>query len=167
MKKLLLLLLFIPLVSFGQVTFNELMSVDSKNAFVNLMVNNQYSGIDSDVSDLSFAFNPVKGDDGQDQSSSFAYFYPDSNTFEFEFSRTGTTRNLYTGAVVSSGIMANTYDPMLRKAKRKCDYIEIKTIGNRSYLIYDCDNKKAKAKFNGLIGFTVSGQSGIVKTFNR
>ena len=51
MKKFLLLLLF-PLISFSQVTFNDLMSIDSKDTFVNIMVNNQYSGIDSDVSDL-------------------------------------------------------------------------------------------------------------------
>jgi hypothetical protein len=158
-----LVFLLFPLIAFSQVSYKDIMSISSKDAFIKLMVDNKYSAIDSGVSELSFAFNPVKGDEGQDQSVSFAYFYPVTNTYEFEFGRTGTNTNMYTGAVVSEGIVANTYDPMLRKVKRKCDYVEIKTIGKRNYAIYNCD----KAEFDGLIGLTTSGQSGIVKTFNR
>ena len=45
MKKLILLLLFIPLVSFGQVKYKDIRSIDSKDDFLKLMVDKKYSGI--------------------------------------------------------------------------------------------------------------------------
>ena len=161
MKKLLLLLLFIPLISLGQVKYKDIRSIDSKDDFLKLMVDKKYSGIESDVSEFSFALNP--NEDGQ--SSSFAYYYTFNNTYEFEFVRTGTNTNMYTGAVISKDVVvANTYDPLLKKVKRRCEYVEIKTIGTRNYAIYDCDKYDRN---DNLIGLTTSGQSGIVKTFNR
>ena len=161
MKKILLLSLFISLVSFGQVKYNDIRSIDSKDDFLKLMVDKKYSGIGSDVSEFSFALNP--NEDGQ--SSSFAYYYTFNNTYEFEFVRTGTNTNMYTGAVISKDVVvANTYDPLLKKVKRRCEYVEIKTIGTRNYAIYDCDKYDRN---DNLIGLTTSGQSGIVKTFNR
>ena len=161
MKKLLLLLLFIPLASLGQVKYKDIRSIDSKDDFLKLMVDKKYSGIVSDVSEFSFALNP--NEDGQ--SSSFAYYYTFNNTYEFEFVRTGTNTNMYTGAVISKDVVvANTYDPLLKKVKRRCEYVEIKTIGTRNYAIYDCDKYDRN---DNLIGLTTSGQSGIVKTFNR
>jgi hypothetical protein len=148
-------------------SFNEIMSIDSKDTFIQFMIDKGYSGITSDVSKFSFALNPDTDEDGEPISSSFSYYFPYSNTFEFQFVRNGTFTNVYTGALVSEGIVANSYDPILKRVKRKCEYVEIRTIGTRNYLIYDCDTKKAKAKFDGLIGLTLSGQSGIIKTFNR
>mgnify|MGYP001228627055 CR=1 FL=1 len=155
------MLLFVPFISFSQVSFNELMSIDSKDTFIKLMIDKKYSGINSDVSDIAFALEPETSDEGKPLSTSFSYYYSFSNTYEFEFQRKGTYTNVYTGAVVREGIVSNPYDPLLRKVKRKCDYIEIRTIGTRNYVLYDCD----KAKFDGFIGLTVSGTSGIVKTF--
>ena len=52
-KKVILLVMFlVPLLSFSQVTFNDLMSIDSKDTFIKLMIDSEYSGIKSDVSDI-------------------------------------------------------------------------------------------------------------------
>ena len=48
MKKLILLLLFIPLVSFGQLSYKELMKLDSKNAYLQYMFDLQFSAIEGD-----------------------------------------------------------------------------------------------------------------------
>ena len=45
MKKLIVLLLFIPLVSFGQLSYKDIMKIDSKDNFIKLMVENGYSSI--------------------------------------------------------------------------------------------------------------------------
>ena len=52
MKKLILLLLFIPLVNFGQnsngsstISFNDIMSINSSKTFVKLMIENNYASI--------------------------------------------------------------------------------------------------------------------------
>lgn len=55
MKKLLFFL--IPLFAFAQngsssITFNDIMSIDSKDTFIKLMIENKYSAIDSGVSEF-------------------------------------------------------------------------------------------------------------------
>ena len=45
MKKLILLLLFIPLFSFGQITYKDLMKLDSQDAFEKLMFDKRFSAI--------------------------------------------------------------------------------------------------------------------------
>ncbi|MDC0506814.1 hypothetical protein OAN56_02715 [Flavobacteriaceae bacterium] len=60
MKKLLLLLLFIPLVSFGQ-TFDEIMKMNSEDIFVRYMVEN---GFEIDLNNINkeliqYKLNPV------------------------------------------------------------------------------------------------------------
>ena len=40
MKKLLLLLLFIPIMSFGQITYNDLMSIKSVDTFKKVVIEN-------------------------------------------------------------------------------------------------------------------------------
>ena len=43
MKKLILLLLFVPLVSLGQIKYKDLMKIDSQEAFEKLMFDEQFS----------------------------------------------------------------------------------------------------------------------------
>ena len=82
MKKLLLLLLFIPLVIFSQnsngsstISFNDVMSINSSKTFVKLMIENNYASIGKH----SFSLNPNE----IGASTSFAYYYSIDNTFEF------------------------------------------------------------------------------------
>ena len=42
MKKLLLLVFFLPLVSFGQITLQEILSIDSENTFIRTMIENGF-----------------------------------------------------------------------------------------------------------------------------
>ena len=75
MKKLLLILLFIPLVSTGQtssgsstITFKDIMSIDSKDTFLKVMVENKYSNDETRTSENTFSLNP----DEDGASTSFA-----------------------------------------------------------------------------------------------
>ena len=45
MKKLILLLLFVPIFSFGQITYKDLMKLDSQDAFEKLMFDKRFSSI--------------------------------------------------------------------------------------------------------------------------
>jgi hypothetical protein len=149
-RKLLLLLLFIPLVSFGQnISFKDLMSIDSKNTFIKLMVENSFAAIDSEVGGVSYALTPEKGDKGQDISAAFAWFT--YNQFIFQFSRTGTRPNW-------EGIISNPYDELFSKVKRRCKFVKIKAVGKDNYACYDC----RQAKYEGLIGFSAGNRNGII-----
>ena len=153
MKKLLILLLFIPLVIFSQnsngsstISFNDIMSINSSKTFVKLMIENNYASIGKH----SFSLNPNE----IGASTSFAYYYSIDNTFEFQFARSGT---MYTGTPQEKEtIVENPYDDIFQKVKRRCKFVQIITKDNDNYACYDC----WKAKFKGLIGFTTTNASG-------
>ena len=49
MKKYLLLLLFIPIMSFGQeITYDELMTINSEDTFMKVVIENGYEFYDED-----------------------------------------------------------------------------------------------------------------------
>ena len=45
-RRLILLLLFIPLVSFGQLSYKDIMKIDSKDNFIKLMIDKGYASTD-------------------------------------------------------------------------------------------------------------------------
>ena len=163
MKKLLILLLFIPLVSTGQtssgsstITFKDIMSIDSKDTFLKVMVENKYSNDETRTSENTFSLNP----DEDGASTSFARYYL-NNRFYFEFVRTGTM-DLGTPQE-KEGVIENTYDNIFEIINRKCKYVEVKKIDNLNYACYECK----KAKYDGLIALTTSGKKGIITAFAR
>ena len=154
MKKLILLLLFIPLISFSQVTYKDVMSIGTKNTFLKVMLDNKYSQMESDSAELLFGLIPSEND----TSSSFAYYYSD-NRFMFQFVRTGIRNKGEPNEEVV--VMDNPYDTIYDKISEKCKLVSIREVDKKNYACYDCK----KAKFDGLIGLTTSGQSGFITAF--
>ena len=152
--KIVFILLFIPLISFSQVTYKDVMSISTKNTFLKVMLDNKYSQMESDSAELVFGLIPSEND----TSSSFAYYYSD-NRFMFQFVRTGT---MYTGTPQEKVVvMDNPYDTIYNKISEKCKLVSIREVDKKNYACYDCK----KAKFDGLIGLTTSGQSGFITDF--
>ena len=54
MKKLLLLLLFIPILSFGQITLQEILAIDSENTFKRTMIENGFELTNADESVVTY-----------------------------------------------------------------------------------------------------------------
>ena len=73
MKKL-ILLLFIPLVSFSQ-TFEDLMSIDSKEKFIRTMVEIGYERVSNEDGLITYAYNPNYSEDEETTSTLWAYHY--------------------------------------------------------------------------------------------
>ena len=152
--KIVFILLFIPLISFSQVTYKDVMSISTKNTFLKVMLDNKYSQMESDSAELVFGLIPSEND----TSSSFAYYYSD-NRFMFQFVRTGT---MYTGTPQEKVVvMDNPYYAIYNKISEKCKLVSIREVDKKNYACYDCK----KAKFDGLIGLTTSGQSGFITAF--
>ena len=112
MKKL-ILLLFIPLVSFSQ-TYDDIMSIDSKDQFVRVMIENGFEMIKSNETELVYALDP--NSDGS--SSSFANYSTVDNgdSIMFQF----TTTDFF-----GNPTEENQYDKIYRVAKSKCEYDEL------------------------------------------
>jgi len=159
MKKLLFLLI-IPCVSFGQIKYKDIMQINSQETFDNLMFDKQFSATDignDEYATQYFALNP-KTKDGEIVSTHFASWTPSQNRFYFTIMRIGTSRNLYTGAVTWEGVMANNYDTILKKVKRKCKFVQMYKVDNDNYACYTCK----KAEFEGYLGFAVIEGKGAI-----
>ena len=160
MKKFLFFLL-VPLFAFTQyydgssstLNYKDILSIDSKDAFLMQMFKHKYST--NNKGQYSYALNP----DENGLSTSFASYYPATDTFWLEFTRTGT---LYTGTPQEQDVlMQNVYDKVLSKVDRRCKFVKMETVGDITYALYDCK----KAKFDRYLGFTISNRSGIITTF--
>ena len=102
------------------------MKIDSQEAFEKLMFDEQFSNTEKPdgLDGVYYSLNPTT-EDGEILSSHFATYTSGINSFWFSFTRTGTSTNLYTGAVTNAGVMANNYDTILRKVKRKCEFVKM------------------------------------------
>ena len=114
MKKLLFLLVFIPIISFGQ-SFDELMSIDSKEQFVRVMVENGFERTSSDDSQLIYALNPTYDEDGESRAS----VYVNCLTFE---NGGAVLLQFYLKNFLGSEVDDNGYERIFSVAKSRCEY---------------------------------------------
>ena len=133
MKKL-ILLLFIPLVSFSQ-SYDDIMSIDSKEQFVRVMIENGFEMIKSNDTELVYALDP--NSDGT--SSSFANYLIGDNGDSVMFQYTTTD-------FFGNNNKGNQYDKVYKVAKSKCEYNEIIDSiveGSKAQMVkYKCGSKR-------------------------
>ena len=88
MKRVLFVLLFIPIFSFSQVFYKDVMSIKSVDMFKKVVIENgyEYDSMDDDGW-LSYGFNIVKDSTGS-KSSQWSSYNTKDDRFSFSFSRT-------------------------------------------------------------------------------
>lgn len=137
------------------------MEIDSKDKFLKLMFEKNFSSVDFESdgeSDLTYMLNPQKDVNGEWLTSQFAQWWGKSENYYFAFTRTGTTTSTYTGVVTDAGVIANTYDRIYNKVKRKDKFYKMYSFQNDNYACYECD----KAKFDGYLCFTIRNGNGTI-----
>ncbi len=68
-----ILLLFIPIVCFGQ-TYEDIVSIDSKEQFIRVGVENDYEVITKNDNSITLGIGPKKDKNGEDVASGFATY---------------------------------------------------------------------------------------------
>ena len=154
MKKLILLLLFIPLVSFGQ-TYKDVMSISSVDMFKKVAIENGYEFSQNDGDWVDYGFNIIKDSINGDRSSKWLYYNTKDDKFSFIFSRAKTT---FFG---KENIDYTQYDLILKEVKEKCKYYKIQNYKGVDYVSYSCSDSSYKGK----IGFAVEEDVGIIRNF--
>ena len=142
MKKL-ILLLFIPIMSFSQITYKDIMKIDSEDAFIKLMFDKRFQAIE-EVRDgtQTYALDP----DEENKSSTFGmYFKGSAEFFMFQFVKPD---ELYE----SFGYATNYYQQILKKVQKKCKFVKMYKVSKDNFACYDCK----QAEFEGLLGFVVA-----------
>ena len=159
MKKLLLILLCVPLIGLGQTNFdlNQLKKIDSKDDFARYCIENGYEK----NCDNSIEFQYARGmpplsqrntDCNKVTATDFAvyYKYVENNSIMFEISEMSLNwtrqRNL-----------VSYYDNIVSDIKKECTFYEIRGISSDMISVYNCDGD--------LIGFLVKQDTGIILKF--
>ena len=158
MKKLLLLLLFIPLVSFGQ-TYKEVMSISSVDMFKKVAIENGYEFDSTDDKGwVDYGFNIIKDSIEGNSSIKWLYYNTKDDRFALRFSRTSAL-NTFLG--VQTDNSENSYDLIVKDIKEKCKYYKIQNYKGTDFVTYSCSDSSYKGK----IGFTISEGEGIIRHF--
>lgn len=144
MKKLILLLI-IPIMSFSQITYKDIMKIDSEDAFIKLMFDKRFSAIEEVRENTqTYAYDPT--DD--DRSTAFGMYYKTKGAGDFFMFQFVKPDELYE----SFGYATDYYEEILKKVERKCKFVKMYKVGKDNYACYECK----QAKYMGLLGFTVA-----------
>jgi hypothetical protein len=150
MKKLLFLLVFIPIVSFGQVTeLNDLLDITSLNQFKRICIENGYEKIkaEDETKIIEYMLSPTYEDEEIVSTRGIAYYYIDDGSW-----RIGFPENYGGGKIF--------YDRLFEEVKENCHFVDIVERKELEFAAYICSP-------NGAIGFTESEGWGIVHFFSN
>lgn len=145
MKKL-LLLLFIPILSFSQ-TYKDVMSIKDVDTFKKVVIENNYEFNDEGGEGLvTYGYNIVKDSINGNKSSKWAFYKPEDDMFVLTFSK----ENFF-------GTSDETqYDKIYESVKDKCSYYKIINNEGTDFVTYSCP----ESSYKGKLGFVVIDDEG-------
>ena len=158
MKKLLLLLLFIPLMSIGQ-SYKDVMSINSLDTFKKVAIENNYEFDNVDEDDwVTYGYNIVKDSINGNKSSKWMYYSKPDDRFVLLFSRKG--KGLF-GNTIDIDNSDNEYDLIVAAIKEKCNYYKIINYKGFDFVSYSC----SESSYEGKIGFAIDEGWGVIRHF--
>ena len=151
MKKLLVLFLFIPLISFSQ-TYKDVMSIKSLDIFKKVAIENNYEYSPQSTDNwISYGYNIQKDSIDGDKSSRWMFYEIKEERFGFSFSKSS-----FFGATDNT-----EYDRIYAVVKDKCTYFKILNYYGDDYVCYSCP----ESTYKGKIGFMIEDEQGFIRTF--
>ena len=159
MKRVLFVLLFIPIFSFSQVFYKDVMSIKSVDMFKKVVIENgyEYDSMDDDGW-LTYGFNIVRDSIEGNKSSKWSSYNTKDDRFTLSFGRRSVLGN-FLGT--EDDTSQNPYDLIVKDIKEKCKYYKIINYKGTDYVTYSC----SESSYKGKIGFVVSEGSGIIRHF--
>ena len=161
--KLLLLILLIPIISYSQISYKDVMSINSEKMFKKVMIEDGYEFGFLDEDYLVYAFDIVRDSIGGMKSTKWSMYGVKDDVFTLSFSR-NTLLNTFLN--LNEDRSENEYDLIIKEIKKNCKYFDIITYTNRDdeeldYVCYSC----SESKYKGKIGFMISERWGYIRHF--
>ena len=157
--KRLLLLLFIPILSYSQISYKDVMSIKSVDMFKKVVIENGYEYDSMDDDDwLTYGFNIVKDSIEGSKSSKWSSYNTKDDRFTLSFGRRTVLGNFFG---TEDDTSSNPYDLIVKDIKEKCKYYKIINYNGIDYVSYGCSDSSYKGK----IGFVVSEGNGLIRHF--
>ena len=175
MKKLFLLLFIVPVIGFSQITYKDVMSINSEKMFKKVMIENGYE-FESNDGELIYGYDKlskqlidagesvyeIQKDSIDGNKSSKWGHYRKNDEFLLSFSRNSVLGSFFN---LEEDNTENEYDLIVKEIKKNCKYYDIisKDYGDGiiDYVCYSC----VGSKYKGKIGFMVSEGWGYIKHF--
>jgi len=161
MKKLLFLLLFIPTLSYSQITFEDIMSINSEKTFKRVMIENGFEKeVVPKLEDWIWYGLNIKKDSIEGNKSSLWGSYDKRNgEFRFQISVKNKGGIDFFGRETDGEIKDNVYDLIVEKIKKNCKYYDVIEKDDDDYVCYSC----SQSTYKGKICFTKSDGSGYIE----
>ena len=162
MKRVLLILLFIPIISYSQISYKDVMSINSEKMFKKVMIENGYEFGELDEGGVWYGFDIIRDSIEGNKSNKWGW-YGVNDGFTLTFSR-NTLLNGFLN--LKEDRSENEYDLIIKEIKKNCKYFDIFTYTNEDdeeldYVCYSC----SESKYKGKIGFMISEGWGYIKHF--
>ena len=119
MKKL-ILLLFIPLLSFSQ-SYKDLMSINSVDMFKKAVIENGYEFSSEEDGEITYGFNIMRDSIDGDKSIKWAYYSTNNDRWGFTFSRSNMLNSFASALLGASSEETpdSPYDTIVDEIKEK------------------------------------------------
>lgn len=152
MVKNILIFVFIPFISYSQMSFEDVKSIKSGDRFKKVMIENGYEfdSLDTDGI-LSYGYNMTE----DHQASRWMYYNINNDWFLMMFLR----RNWVTNLPIESNKSA--YDFIIEDIQDECEYYKIINWKGIDFVTYSCP----QSSYKGKIGFVVSDGWGYIQHF--
>ena len=157
--KRLIILLFIPILSYSQISYKDVMSIKSVDGFKKVVIENgyEYESLDEEGW-LTYGFNIVKDSIEGSKSSKWMLYNTKDDRFTLSFGRRTVLGNFFG---TEDDTSSNPYDLIVKDIKEKCKYYKIINYNGIDYVSYGCSDSSYKGK----IGFVVSEGNGLIRHF--
>ena len=150
--KQLLLLLIIPTISYSQITYEDVMSINSEKTFKRIMIENGYE-FDHDENGrwITYGLDIQKSIFSDDKSSSWCNYDTQNDEFGLLFYFSGND-------FIDRD---NPYNIIVKEIKNNCKYYDILNFIDIDFVCYSCP----ESTYKGKIGFVVSEGKGLIHHF--
>ena len=157
--KNLLILLFIPLFGVSQVSYKDIMSINSEDTFKRVVIENGYEFDETDEEGwISYGFNIVRDSIEGNKSTKWGGYNKTDGRFSFQFNRRSVLGEFFG---TEDDTSENPYDKIIKDIKKNCKYYKIINYNGIDYVTYSC----FESTYKGKIGFVVSEGVGLIRHF--
>ena len=151
--KSLIILLFVPFIGFSQITFKDIMRINSVDKFKRIVIENGYEYDSRDGDFIIYGLNLERDSIKGNKAVSWGFYNIKNNGFAFNFNKEG----------IFGKIRETSYDLIVREIKNKCKYYAIKRYKETDYVTYSC----SESSYKGKIGFVISEGTGVIRHFPK
>jgi len=156
-----IILLFVPLLSFSQITYKDVMSINSLNQFKRIMIEKNYEYDESLENNnmILYGYNITRDSIKGDKATSWSYYNIKNNNWTIELS----VKSVFGVFLNSTDNYKNPYYLITENIKKKCRFYKIikDKKDDIDFATYSC----SESTYKGKIGFAIYDGQGIIKHF--